>query len=405
MSQSKIIAGLEIGTSKTCMAVGEIKPDATTTILAIGEVPSAGVRKGEIADPSMARQCICDAWQLAQDMADVDILSVVLSVTGDHIKGENNQGSYRLPEDEDIIEEEHTRYALQKARHMEISSDRLVVSCEEGGYSVDGRRATYNPVGLAGRTLDINCHVVHGISTRLQNSLLCVRQVPLEVEDMVFAPIATAQMVFTRRQKDAGALLVDIGAGTTDYVCFKDGEIIASGCVPVGGNAINQDIMQLIGQRVSMKAAEKLKCTEGNAWGDVKDNSMAHYRSENGLHDVSVRRGALNEIIRNRLCEILLLVRESIPRELLRRNGIGVYLCGGTSLMRGLDGLAQYVFGTEVFQPPPLEPGQPHSYQSDPRYCTAIGLIRYAQMFDAEDDYRKSSGFFGRLFNFFGLGR
>ena len=109
MAQSKILVGLEIGTSKTCMVVGEIRPDATAAIIGIGEVPSAGIRKGEIADQGMARQCLCDAWQIAQDHADVDILNVFLSVTGEHIYGENCQGSYRLPDDEDIIEEASTR--------------------------------------------------------------------------------------------------------------------------------------------------------------------------------------------------------------------------------------------------------------------------------------------------------
>ena len=105
MAQSKILVGLEIGTTKTCMVVGEIRPDASATIIGIGEVKSAGVRKGEISEPSMARQCVCDAWQLAQDHADVDILNVFLSVTGEHIVGVNNVGSYRLPDNENIIDD------------------------------------------------------------------------------------------------------------------------------------------------------------------------------------------------------------------------------------------------------------------------------------------------------------
>lgn len=402
MAQSKIIVGLEIGTSKTCMVVGEVRPDATAAIIGIGEVPSAGVRKGEILDLSMARQCVCDAWQAAQDHADVDILNVFLSMTGEHIYGENNVGSFRLPDDEDIIDEEHVEFAREKAENLEITADRFKLNSELGNFSVDGREATRHPVGLTGRTLDVNCHVMHGIRSRLHNSLVCVREVPLEVEDLVFAPLATAQMVLTRQQKDAGALLIDIGGGTTDFICYQGGDVVASGCIPVGGDTINQDIVKLTGQRVSKKAAEVLKCTEGNAFGDVKDRSLAQYKSELGMHDVAIPRGELNRIIRDRLADTLLRVRDRLPEDVMRQHGMSIYFSGGTSLMRGLDNLAHYIFNVPVHQPMPQDPSQPHSYLADPRYCTAIGLIRFAQRYDDDILRRPSSKlveFFKRLFH------
>lgn len=405
MAQSKILVGLEIGTTKTCMVVGEIRPDATATIIGIGEVKSAGVRKGEIVEPSMARQCVCDAWQLAQDHADVDILNVFLSVTGEHIVGENNVGSFRLPDNEDIIDDEHADVAKEKAEKMELAADRFCVNRELGGFSIDGGEPTRHPAGLTGRTLDVNCHIMHGIRTRLQNSLLCVRQVPLEVEDLVFAPLATAQMVLTRQQKDSGALLIDIGGGTTDFICYKGGDVVASGCIPMGGNNINQEIVRLTDQRVSFKAAEVLKRTEGNAFGDIKDHSLAQYKSELGMHDVTIERGQLNRIIRNSLAAMLLQVRDRIPAELLN-SGMGVYLSGGTSFMRGLDGLCHYIFGgMPVHQPAPLPPGQNHSYLADPRYCTAIGLIRFAQRYDDDAVNPRRGNMLARFLNFLRLGR
>lgn len=405
MAQSKILVGLEIGTSKTCMVVGEIRPDATATIIGIGEVKSAGVRKGEIVEPSMARQCVCDAWQLAQDHADVDILNVYLSVTGEHIVGETNVGSFRLPDDEDIIEDEHADVAKENAEKLELSADRFCVNRELGGFSIDGGEPTRHPAGLTGRTLDVNCHIIHGIRTRLQNSLLCIRQVPLEAEDLVFAPLATAQMVLTRQQKDSGALLIDIGGGTTDFICYKGGDVVASGCIPMGGNNINYEITRLTEQRVSFVAAEVLKRTEGNAYGDIKDHSLAQYRSELGMHDVTMERGQLHRIIRNTLATMLLQVRDRIPPEMFK-SGLCIYLSGGTSLMRGLDGLCKYIFGNvTVYQPSPLQPGQPTSYLADPRYCTAIGLIRYAQRYDDDAINPRRKGWFPNLMRFFGLGR
>lgn len=393
MAQSKILVGLEIGTTKTCMVVGEIRPDATATIIGVGEVKSAGVQKGEITTQTYARQCVCDAWQLAQDHAEVDILNVFLSVTGDHFRGKNNVGSYRLPDDENIIEEEHTYLAREKAEKIELTSDRFVVNSELGGYSIDGREPMRNPEGLSGRTLDVNCHVVHGVRSRLENPLLCVRHVPLEVESMIFAPLATAQMVLTRQQREAGALLIDIGGGTSDYICYMRGDVVASGCIPVGGNNINNDIFEVSKHRVSTEAAEVLKCTEGNAFGDISDRSLAQYRSELGLHDAVIQRGELNKIIRDRLAEVLFEVRKRIPEDVWRQGGMSVYLSGGTSLMRGIDQLAHYIFRVPVYlhhQLATQQHGSKSTYLTDPRYCTAIGLIRYAQRYD--DDALRHGG-------------
>ena len=402
MAQSKIIVGLEMGTTKTCMVVGEIHPDSTAAIIGVGEVPSAGIRKGEIADMSMARQCLFDAWQSAQDHADVEIMSVILSVTGDHIYGENGHGSYRLPDDEDIIEYEHTNLAREKAEKIEIAADRFVINREMGNFSIDNRETSRHPVGLTGRTLDVKCHVMHGILTRIQNYLMCARQVPLEVEDIVFAPLATAQVVLSRQQKEAGALLIDIGGGTSDFICYSNGDIVASGCIPVGGNTINKDIIEQSGKPMTNKAAEALKCTEGNAFGDVKDTSLAYYRSELG-NEVSIQRGLLNRIIRDRLAVILLSVRDNIPVSVLEQSGMTVYLSGGTSLMRGLDNLAQFIFKVPVRQPLPPGTGDEYSYLSDPRFCTAIGLIRFAQMYDDHSRPRTRS-WWRRFINFL-LGR
>lgn len=152
-------------------------------------------------------------------------------------------------------------------------------------------------------------------------------------------------------------MLIDIGGGTADFICYSGGDIVASGCIPAGGNTINKDIVELSEQRVTNKAAEVLKCTEGNAFGDVKDRSMAQYKSELGMHDVSIPRGELNRIIRDRLADILLRVRDSIPPEVMKRSGMTVYLSGGTSLMRGLDSLAQFIFRVPVKQPMPPERG------------------------------------------------
>lgn len=402
MAQTKIHVGLEIGTSKTCMVVGEVKPDATVTIIGVGEVKSAGVTKGEIADPSRAIQCIYDAWALAQDHADVDIMTVYLSVTGSHIIGSNNRGTFRLPEDENIISHEHMEEVKEIAKDIPLNPDQFVLHRVPGFYSVDGQDNLSNPEGLSGRTIDIDCHIIHGMKTRITNSLRCVREVPLEVEDVVFAPLAAAQYVLSRQCKQAGALLIDMGGGTTDYVLYVEGQLVASGCVPIGGDHITNDIHLSTG--IPWVQAELLKKTEGDAFGAVgRGSDIARVPGDGVRKEAAVERALLNNLIQDRILETLKLVKSKLPEDVFKSHKCReVYFCGGASLMRGVGELASRVFGVPINQPSELEGADAPAYLDDPRFATAIGLIRYAQILDAEQP--RKPGFLGSIKGLIGRG-
>jgi len=242
MGKTKIHVGLEIGTSKVCMVVGEVKPDGAVKILGVGETQSAGVRKGEISDFASVRSCVKTALLEAEDVSDVDIHSVFLAVTGSHIEGLNNKGTFRLPEDEPAVMLEHVEEAKDIARDVAIPSDNVYIHNVIRQFWLDGQEHATTPVGLLGKSLEADFHIIHGIKTRIQNSIKCVREIPLDVDDVVFSPIASAQIALNRQRKDAGALVIDMGGGTTDYVLYLNGAIAASGCVPVGGDHITNDI-------------------------------------------------------------------------------------------------------------------------------------------------------------------
>ncbi len=401
MGKTSIHVALEIGTSKTCMVVGEIRSDGSAAIIGIGEAKSVGIRRGEIVDLNYASQCVRDAWGMAQDNADVEIRSIHLAVTGDHFVGQNTLGSYRLPDQERTVTHKHMQIVKEKAANLEVSADRFIIARINGKYSVDGREPSESPARLTARTLDMKSHIIHGIESRIHNSIICARQVPLEVTNLVFAPVATAYAVLNKDQRDAGALVIDIGAGTTDYVCYLDGAVVASGSFPVGGANINQDVNQLTNQRVSKEAAEVLKCTEGDAFGDTTDKTSISYTGEHGLHSCSMPRGMLNRIIRDRLEEILKCVRARLPEEAREKGRISVYLSGGTSMMRGLGALAEHVFECRVSQPAYIDKEQEdYEFLQDPRYCTAVGLIRMAQVYELENELNKPS-IFSRLLSYF----
>jgi cell division protein FtsA len=400
--RTKIHVGLEIGTSKTCIVIGEVKADSAVKILGIGETKSAGVRKGEIYDYSQARACLKDALTKAEDASDVAIGSVFLAVTGAHLQGVNNRGTFRLPDGEPVVSPEHVEEARTIAREVHIPYDHVYIHPIIRNYWLDGLEHSTSPVGLFGKTVEADFHVVHGIGTRIQNSIKLVRDMPLEVDDIVFSPIATAQMALDREQRDCGALVIDIGGGTTDYVLYLGGVITASGCIPVGGDHITNDIHLVTG--LPFSKAERLKITEGDASADpVRSVGTAKLIDERGFAEVEVNRAVLNEVIRQRLEETLRLVRLRLPGGAVEAIGAGIFLTGGTSLMRGFSELAGEVFGRDIYLPEPPEISGVQASFKDPRYATAIGLIRYAQIFETER--AAPPGFFskiGRLFWPFG---
>jgi cell division protein FtsA len=381
--RTKIHVGLEIGTSKTCMVVGEVKADSAVKILGIGETKSAGVRKGEIYDYSQARACLKDALAKAEDASDVEIGSVFLAVTGAHIVGVNNRGTFRLPDGEPVVAAEHIEEARTIARDVHIPQDHVYVHPIIRNYWLDGLEHSTSPVGLFGKTVEADFHIVHGIGTRIQNSIKLVRETPLEVDEVVFAPIATAQMALDREQRERGALLIDIGGGTTDYALYLGGVITACGCIPVGGDHVTNDIHLVTG--LPFSKAERLKITEGDTSADpLRSVGSVKLEDERGFADVEVNRAVLNEVIRQRLEETLRLVRQRLPAGAVESIGGGIFLTGGTSLMRGFSELAFDVFGRDIYRPELPEISGIQANFKDPRYATAIGLIRYAQILETE---------------------
>ena len=383
MARTKIHVGLEIGTTKTVMVVAEIKADQSVKILGMGETKSAGVRKGEISDYPQVRACVKSSLLQAEDVSDVDIKSVFLAVTGSHIRGTNNRGTFRLPDDESEIAPDHIEEVKEIARDIAIPSDHVYLHHLIRNYTLDGQSHATVPLGLMGRTLESDYHIIHGIRTRIQNSIKCVRENPLDVDDVVFAPVASAQIALNRERKDAGALVLDIGGGTTDYVLYEDGAIAASGCVPVGGDHVTNDIHLVT--KIPLTKAEQVKITEGHASADPAHSiGSIKVPDETGYPELEIKRQLLNDIIRGRMEETFEIVCQRLPKEALAKVGTGVFLTGGASQMRGLGELAFDVFGLPVYYPEQPDVSGVHAYFKDPQYATALGLIRYAQILDEE---------------------
>jgi cell division protein FtsA len=398
MASNDLMVGLEIGTSKICVVVGETRLDGTTKILGVGQAPSRGVRKGEVVDFETAMKCVLEALSDAETKSDVMIKGVYVGVTGAHIQSFNNRGCVILPDDHDEIDEQDIEDVKINAREVSIPAQNAFLHSIIQHYHVDGQDGVLNPVGMLGHKLEADFHIIHGVRTRIQNTIRCVKELPLEVEDVVFNPLASAQVVLTQQQKNMGALVIDMGGGTTDYILYVDGAVKQSGTLGIGGDHITNDIS--MGLRIPMARAEKLKIDEGSViLGNCLPGETVVLKDDSGFAGKEVERETLNTIIHLRVRETLELLRRTLEEEsFINFVGEGIFITGGCSLIRGIDNLAE-----EIFEIPAriahaqTMSGLTSAFQN-PQFATAIGLIKYAQAVQAERPQRRG---FGRLFSRF----
>jgi cell division protein FtsA len=399
MANSDLMVGLEIGTSKICVVVGESRPDGTTKILGVGQAPSRGVRKGEIVDFETAMKCVHEAVVDAEQKSDVMIRSVYVSVAGSHIQSFNNRGCVTVPEDRDEIDEQDIEDVKISAREVSIPAQNAFLHSIIQHYHVDGQNGVLNPIGMLGQKLEADFHIVHGVRTRIQNTIRCVKELPLDVEDVVFGALASAQVVLTQHQKNLGALVIDMGGGTTDYILYVDGAVKQSGVLGVGGDHITNDIS--MGLRIPMARAEKLKVEEGSCvLGNCLPGETILLKDDSGFAGKEIERETLNTVIHLRVREILELLKRQLEEEsFINYIGAGIFITGGCSLLNGIQHLAQEVFEMPAHVAHAQTMSGLTSAFENPQLSTAIGLIKYAQAVQADRPRRGLGRLFGRFFS------
>ena len=394
------MVGLEIGTSKVCVVVGEGRPDGTIKILGVGQAPSRGVRKGEIVDFETAMKCVHEAVVDAETNSDVMIRSVYVAIAGSHIQSFNNRGSVVLPEDRDEIDEQDIDDVKINAREVSIPSQNAFLHSIIQHYSVDGQDGVLNPVGMLGQKLEADFHIIHGVRTRIQNTIRCVKELPLDVEDVVFSALASAQVVLTSNQKSLGALVIDIGGGTTDYILYVDGAVKQSGVLGVGGDHITNDIS--MGLRIPMTRAEKLKIEEGSVTlGNCLPGETVQLKDDSGFAGKEIERETLNTIIHLRLRETFELLKKKLEEEqFLNYIGEGIFITGGCSHLRGIDHLAEEIFELPARVAHAQTMSGLTSAFENPQFSAAIGLIKYAQAVQIDrQPTRRFRGVISRILN------
>ena len=391
-SKPTFIGAVEIGTSKVTALIGEYN-GRELAIIGRGECASRGVIKGAVVDYKAASECTHSALELAERDAGERIELVFLAQTGGHLEGFYNEASVNVKSADNMIEREDIRTVCDLAKSKDLPAGRMVVHHIRRPFRVDGRLVPTSPENLVGQKLEVGYWTVHGQEQRLADNIHVIRGFNLEVRELVLSSLASGHMVTTAEERQNGVLVIDIGAGTTDFVLYRDGVAHTTGVVPVGGSHLTNDLS--LGLRLTDGQADKLKLRHGRAMLQARDKTEKVWLDGNfAIGDRQFPRYAIEQITSARVWELLEVVKKKLGHSFSPETcQAGVVLTGGTAKIPDIAECAAKVFNV------PAHLGEAPTWVAenlrDPGYHTALGLLYYGISTQGEKSapVRRKSGF------------
>ena len=382
MATVESIVGLDIGTSKVTAVIADHDEHEQLAILGVGTAVSSGLRRGVVINIEATLRSVVDAIEAAEQMAGHEVQAVVSAVAGSHIEGINSHGvvavSGKGREGREVTALDIDR-AVAGARAISIPMDREILHVLPREFTVDDQTGIRNPLDMIGVRLEVDVHIVTGSVTATQNLVKCINRAGFQVASVAFGSFAAAEAVLEQDEKDLGAIVIDIGGGTTNVLAYVDGAPHQSFVLPVGGGQISGDLSIML--KTSPETAEALKRDAGCAYAPlVEHGEPVIVPGVGGRPPIQVGRGDVCAIVQPRMAEILQMVRERLSKQgrVLGRIAGGLVLTGGGANLPGVVELSQDVFdlGARVGKPGRMG-GLSDAYQGAD-YATAIGLVQLA---------------------------
>ena len=371
---NNMVVGLDIGTTKICVIVGEIKEDSID-IIGIGTSKSKGLRKGVVINIESTVNSINKAIDEAELMAGCKIQSAYTGIAGGHIKGFNSHGVVVVKEGE-VAESDISR-VIYAAKSIAIPVDREIIHILPQEYIIDDQDGIKEPLGMSGIRLEAKIHIVTGAVTSAQNIVKCAQRCALNVSDIVLEQLASSYAVLSEDEKELGVAIVDIGGGTTDIAIFCNGSIHHTSVIAIGGQHLSNDIA--VGLRTPQESAEDIKKRFGCANSKlIGKDEIIEVPSIGTRPNRILRRKILSDILQPRVEEIFELVAHEIERvKLTDLLASGVVLTGGSTLLPGMVEVAENIIGLPIRRGLPSGTGGLVDVVRSPIYATGVGLVLY----------------------------
>src|SRR5512132_2133378 len=374
-TEDKYIVALDIGTSKVCVLVGEVNERGQLEIIGKGTAPMRGTRRGNIINLDQAVDAVKKAVDEAEVMAGLQIESVYVGISGDHIRSVNSRGVVSVMGKHKTISREDIDRVIEASKSINIPAELELLHVIPREFVVDGQDGIDDPIGMTATRLEANVHIVTGARTHNQNILACVNKAGIAVQELVLEQLAAAESVLTHDEREMGVLLMDIGGGTTDYAVFLEGNVVHTNVLPVGAGHFTSDISVVL--RTPMDDAERIKKRYGCALGSlVMEDDPIEVPTVGGRAPKILSRHELTGILEPRAMEIAKLVYRDLEKVGLDKEiRSGVVLVGGGAEMDGMVEMVEQVFDQQARRGVPRGFGGLADTVSGPEWAAAAGLL------------------------------
>ncbi len=389
----RLITALDVGTSKVVALVGERDNYGDVHIIGIGESPSKGVDRGYITRLDLAVNSVLSAVKEAQEMAGVKLSTVVLGISGPTLKSQNEKDTLSIAPQPVEIDYTHIERLIERAIMRSREEGYEVIGAIPRKFVLDEQEGVIDPVGLLGSKISAEVHVVKIGASLLRNTEKVVINAGMEIVERFLSPLASAEAVLNYEEKEEGVLLMDMGAGLTNFVVFSEGSVLVTGCVPIGGINITKDIAHFM--KINIEQAERVKIENGYALADaVSEAERIKIKPRGEEKEVTVSRKQLAEVIQIRLEEIMERVVDYLNAHGVNLDSLhaGVVITGGSAKLAGMREFLERYFDLPARIGYPMGVIGLKEKVQDPAYAVAVGLIKLAQkelLFERKGTFQK----------------
>lgn len=376
-TQAKIVAAVDIGTTKIVSLVGRLNEQNRLEVLGISQTASKGVKRGVVLNIEETVHAIQTTSAEAMAQSGIKFKEVFVGIAGQHIKSVRNRGYINRDSYDDEITREDLEHLINDMYKIPVDVGEEIIHVLPQSYIVDNETGVKNPVGMFGKRLEANFHIVIGQVSSARNIEKCINRVGLDVKQLILEPLASSAAVLTDDEKEAGVALVDIGGGTTDVAVYYDDVIRHTAVIPFGGNVITRDIKE--GCAILQRQAESLKIQFGSALGDLaQEDKVVTIPGISGRDPKEISFRSLAYIIQSRMEEIIDAVSYEIENSgAMDRLSAGIVLTGGGAMLKHINQLVKFKTGLDVrigFPGERMAADTPDEV-NQPMFATSVGLL------------------------------
>jgi len=410
MSKPYLLSGIDIGNFEVKVVIAKVEQDGVRPeILGVGSALSHGLRRGMVVDMEETINDVATAVQRAEATAGVKLKRTYVAVNGLHIKSQISRGVIAVSRADNEISQNDIDRVIQAASVVSLPANREIVHVIPRNFIIDGTENVKNPLGMKGVRLEAEVTIIDGLSPYLRNLVKCVNENGLEVDGLVFAPLAASLSVLDKGQREYGVANIDFGGGTSTLTIFEEADLVHSAVLPIGSRHLTNDLAMAL--RTSMDIAERIKLEHATTGGteDLRKRETIDLSKLMNEDNFILPKKQLVRVVDARVSEFLELVTAEIKKA--SRTGMlpaGVVISGGGAKLPGLLAVIKDTLRTPVKLARPLHLDGVMGAAADPSFAVATGLILWGFESDVvstkhgpNSHLSSKDGFLGRVIDWF----